>query len=130
MPAAGVLERAAAVVTAAGADRRGLLQARLSQARLLEARLLLGRLLLACLLGVRLLRAGLSGGQRPQRRLGGPRGDGWDLDVLLGMVAPARRPWLQRTVRAGRAAVGRWLAGLPERAAGWGAGPDRAWCAW
>lgn len=102
VPGAGLLQRAAGVLSA----ERALQQLR-----------------------VRLVRAGVSG-PRPERGLRSPQEGGRDLDLLLGMVAPARPPWLQRTVRAGRSAVGRWLHELPERAAGWGAGPDQAWCAW
>lgn len=55
---------------------------------------------------------------------------GLELDALLGVVPAAERPWLQRTVRAAVSGVRGWLRELPGRAGGWGAGADRAWCAW
>ena len=55
---------------------------------------------------------------------------GLELGELLDVVPAGERPWLQRTVRAAVSGVRGWLRGLPDRAAGWGAGADRSRCAW
>lgn len=53
-----------------------------------------------------------------------------DLEALLGLLAPAARPWLQQTAASLARGVWGWLRRVPERAAGWGAGPDGEWRAW
>lgn len=52
------------------------------------------------------------------------------LGALLGLLAPSDRPWLQQTVASLAPGVWVWLRQAPGRAAGWGAGPGRVWCAW
>lgn len=59
-----------------------------------------------------------------------PAQAGLEFDALLGVVPAADRPWLQRTVHAAATGVSGWLRRIPGRAAGWGAGPGRAWCTW
>ena len=53
-----------------------------------------------------------------------------DLETFLELLAPPVRPWMQRTARSLASDARRWLRDLPERAAGWGAGPGGAWRAW